>query len=150
MNITLLPDESAPENKLFGHRCYSLSTTGIIVYDPVRPKQQNAPFWCVAEIDKDITAYYRQQFLKRFGVELYAPAFDAHVSIMKGYQNDKILSEWKYKDQTDVIIQFDHRMWWNDKHVWLNTYFPEFFEIRQFYEIKNENRGHLTIGKFKP
>lgn len=148
---TLSALDYSPDNARYGHRCYTLETAGTIKYDPPRPK--NSPYWCVAEVDKGITAYYRSLFEKFFKVPLYAPAFDAHVSILRGMPTPRMDTHWGYLDNTDVVIQYDHRIWYNEQHVWINTYFPEYFKIREYYEVPKWNEtlfGHMTIGKFTP
>lgn len=138
-------------NNRYGHRCYVFHIEGIICYDPSRGKKQD-PYWCVIEIDKEITRYYRAQFKKRFGYELLSPSFDAHVSVLKGINTPEIENNWKHLDGKKVTVWYDPNLYWNNKHVWLNTYCEEYFELRKFYNIENWNTkdfGHLTIGKIK-
>ena len=139
-----------PINKRYGHRCYTFSIEGIIVYDPERGRKGSS-HWCIIEIDREITAYYRYQFKKQFGIVLFAPAYDAHVSLLKGIETPKMTTDWKKLDGKKVIVHYDSNLYWNDKHVWLNTYCEEYFDLREFYEIPDWNTkdfGHLTVGKF--
>lgn len=147
----LPPLDYSHDNPRYGHRCYTCTEPAIIQYDPPRPKHM--PYWAVAQIDTQLTAYYRKLFQQQFGIALYAPAFDAHVSILRGIPTPKMDSEWGYLDQQPCTIHYDNRIWYNHQHVWLNTYFPEYFAIRQFYNIPLWNTqlfGHITIGKFTP
>lgn len=145
-----LKDNTISDNhERFGHRCYTQSTEGKICYDPVRGKKVD-PYWCIIEMDKEITRYYRYLFKKRFGYELYSPSFDAHVSVLKGEVTPKMTDEWKYLDGKIVEIKYDSNLYWNKKHVWLNTYCDEYFELRNYYNIENWNTkdyGHCTVGK---
>lgn len=147
-----LKNNSTNENhERYGHRCYTLSIEGKICYDPSRGKKTDQ-YWCIIEIDKEITRYYRYLFKKRFGYDLYSPSFDAHVSLLKGFHTNKMDENWKHMDGKIVEIQYDSKLYWNEKHVWLNTYCPEYFELREYYNIPEWNTkdfGHLTVGKFK-
>lgn len=137
----------------FGHRCYHFSTTGKIIYDPNPDKKKREPYWCIADVEKDITKYYREQFKKKFGIILYKPAFDAHVSVLKGLESktDKMDTNWGYLEGKEVEIWYDPNIYWNEKHVWLNTYCQDYFDIREYYDVPEWNTkdfSHLTIGKF--
>lgn len=138
-------------NTRYGHRCYSHTEPAIIQYDPPRPKP--TPYWCIAHVDPALTAYYRTLFQQHFGYKLYPPAFDAHVSILRGMPTPKMDTEWGFLNLQPCTIHYDHRIWYNQQHVWLNTYFDEYFQIRAFYEVPQWNTqlfGHITIGKFTP
>lgn len=135
----------------YGHRCYTFSIEGRICYDPSRGKKTE-PHWCIIEVDKEITRYYRYQFKKRFGYELYSPSFDAHVSVLKGLWTPEMENDWKYLDGITVEVWYDSNLYWNNKHVWLNTYCEEYFTLREYYQIPDWNTkdfGHLTVGKTK-
>lgn len=88
-NILYWHNSISDVNKRYGHRCYTFKTEGRIVYDPSRGKKTD-PHWCIIEVDKEITRYYRYLFKKRFGYDLYSPSFDAHVSLLKGFETPKI------------------------------------------------------------
>ena len=147
-----LNDNSVNElNKRYGHRCYTFKTEGRIVYNPTRGKKTD-PHWCIIELDKEITRYYRYLFKKRFGYDLYSPSFDAHVSLLKGFETPKMSTEWKNLDGKVVEVLYDSNLYWNHQHVWLNSYCEEYFTLREFYEIPDWNTkdfSHITVGKFK-
>lgn len=138
----------------FGHRCYTFQTPGVIHYDPQRGKKID-PYWCIIEADKELTRYYRAQFKTRYGIELYPPSFDAHVSLLRGEaeHTPKMDTQWGFFKDKEVEIWYDSNIYWNNQHVWLNTYCEQYFDIREFYDVRDWNTkdfGHLTIGKFKP
>jgi hypothetical protein len=61
-------------------------------------------------------------------------------------------SDWGFLDGKNVEIWYDSNLYWNEQHVWLNTYSKEFFQLREYYDIPDWNTksfGHLTIGKFQ-
>lgn len=144
----------SPHHSKFGHRCYTFSTTGVIHYDP-NSRKHNEKHWCIIDIEKELTRYYREQFKKQFGIILYAPAFDAHVSVLRGAveYKPKMDESWKYLDKKTVEVAYDSNIYWNERHVWLNTYCADYFDIREFYGVtdwNNKDFSHLTIGKFTP
>lgn len=141
-----------PINQKFGHRCYTFNTNGVIQYDPPRGNKID-PHWCVLDMDKGITEYYRHQFKKKFGITLFKPAFDAHVSVLKGLHTPKMNTDWGFLNGKEVEVWYDSNIYWNEQHVWVNTYCHEFFQLREFYDIPDWNTkefSHLTIGKFTP
>lgn len=144
-----------PIHERFGHRCYHYSLEGIIRYDPNADKRKSNPYWCIVDVDTEVTRYYRELFKKKFGIILYKPAFDAHVSVLRGEDEftTKMQEDWKYLDNKEVEVWYDPNIYWNEQHVWLNTYCQEYFDIREHYEVESwntHNFSHLTIGKFRP
>lgn len=138
----------------FRYRCYNFNTQGKVHYDPARGGKTE-PSWCIIETDKEITRYYRELFKKKTGIILYAPAFDAHVSVLRGEseRTEKMANNWKFLDGKETKIWYDPNICWNERHVWLNTYSQDYFDIREYYDVPNWNTmsfSHLTIGKFKP
>jgi hypothetical protein len=147
----MLDNSYNPIHSRFGHRCYTFSTDGVIQYDPPRGNKTES-HWCILDVNKGITEYYRNQFKKKFGIVLFKPAFDAHVSVLKGLHTPKMDSDWGFLDGKNVEIWYDSNLYWNEQHVWLNTYSKEFFQLREYYDIPDWNTksfGHLTIGKFQ-
>lgn len=141
-----------PINLRYGHRCYVFSTTGTIIYNPNNSKRAE-PFWCIIDIEKDITRYYRELFKKKTGIILHSPAFDAHVSVLKGLEQatEKMKTHWEYLNGKIVEVHYDPNIYWNEKHVWINTYCKEYFDLREYYGVLDWNTkdfSHLTIGKF--
>lgn len=143
-----------PKHITFGHRCYTFTTNGKIIYDP-KDRKKSETFWCIIDIEKELTRYYREQFKKKFGVILYAPAFDAHISLLRGEgeSTEKMSNDWGYLDKKEVEVAYDSNIYWNSQHVWLNTYCEDYFEVRKYYDVEDwntKNFSHLTIGKFRP
>jgi len=85
--------------------------TGTIIYDPYRGGMKNkVNWWCVIEIDKEITRYYRWWVERRYHVKgLCPPAWDAHISVIRGEKprHDKMDLWKKYHGQT-VNFLYEH------------------------------------------
>lgn len=151
-----MTNSSNPLNSRYGHRCYIFEMSGRVCYDPHNGRQsKHEDYWCVINVNREITRYYREQFRRKFGILLYAPAFDAHISVLRGMKHStpKMDENWEYLNNKDVEIYYDSDLYWNNNHVWINTYCKEYFNIREYYGVADwnvSNFSHLTIGKFLP
>lgn len=134
--------------------------TGKIVYDPYRgPMKNKIKWWCVIEIDKEITRYYRWWIQRRYHVKgLHPPAWDAHISIIRGETPAPELQQlWKkYHGQT-VDFEYQHnphiapkrahredgegRFWLVDVKCQLGT------NIRDEFQFKSDWLFHITVGR---
>lgn len=94
------------------------------------------------------------QFLNEFKISLLKPNWKAHVTIFKGEieYNPEFDAMWKERDGEQVNFVYGADFFWNSQFVWINTYFPEYFELRERAGITHEDNGtwgHITIGKFR-
>ena len=84
---------------------------GTIVYDPFRGKMKTrTKWWCVLELDKEITRYYRWWIEKELHIHsLVQPAWDAHISIIRGEEPaDNLKHLWKKYDGKVVEFKYEH------------------------------------------
>lgn len=142
-------------NLYLRHRCYEFSSWGKIVYDPARGGAQE-PWRAVIEVDQDLIDYYRYLFLCHYRVSLIKPSWKAHISLIRGVEEYTPLVEkfWKKMDGQIVEFHYTHEMFWNNQHVWINSYCEEFFQLREkmgldYTHVDNQAWGHITIGKFR-
>lgn len=143
------------ENLEYRHRCYVFESFGRIVYDPYR-KGKEEPWSAVVEVDRDLADYCRFLFLTKFGIQLLAPNWSPHISLFRGRKEYRreMKEHWREMHGKKVRFVYTNEMFWNDEHVWINTYFPEFFELREKMGLSkthadNETWGHVTIGRFR-
>lgn len=143
------------ENLHLKHRCYHFESVGRIIYDPVR-NGASEPWSAIVEVDKDLADYYRLLFNNHFKVGILKPNWKPHISLFKGIGEYRPEMEkfWKLMDGQEVKFFYTKEAFWNENFVWINTYFPEFFELREKMGLKdthedNETWGHITIGKFR-
>ena len=136
---------------------YQFTTTGKIKYDPRRPKgmKRGTDWWCVVDIDKEITRYYRWWAKTRYGIILDIPSFDAHISIIRGEKPPKDkMHLWKKYDGKVVEIKYSHYLrqsgdtrpgpndfWFVDVDV------PFFTHMRDDFGFKSNWNQHITIGR---
>jgi hypothetical protein len=84
--------------------------SGVIVYDPFRgPMKRRTENWCVIDLDREITRYYRWWIKYEKHILLQRPSWDAHISIVRG---EKIKPEvqhlWKKYHQQRVEFFYRH------------------------------------------
>lgn len=136
-----------------------------VVYDPPRGDMRNrTSWWCVANVDREITRYYRWwidkqiNILKLDGRGLCQPAWDAHISIIRGEKPspDKMHLWKKYQGKT---FNFEYA------HVGqfyavpprkgeapgiffiVDVESPELLNIRREFGFKTDWKLHLTFGR---
>lgn len=134
------------------HRQYVHTTTGKVIYDPMRDgMKRNTQRWVIVQLTRgdDLIDYYRDMMRKRFHVSLHRPSWGAHVSVVRG---DVILPQyaplWKKHDGEKVEIQYTHDLFWNEEHVWLNAHIELAPSIRRELGLPVKYGLHITVGKF--
>jgi len=84
--------------------------SGLIVYDPYRGEmKRRTKQWCVIEVDKEITRYYRWWLQFEKHIRLQPPSWDAHISIVRGefLQPDK-RHLWKKYQRKEIDFLYQH------------------------------------------
>ncbi len=135
--------------------------SGIIVYDPYRgnmKKRTNG--WCVVEIDKELTRYYRWWLQYQKHIILQPPSWDAHISVVRGERlSDNVKALWKKHHGRKVQFVYEHvanfgaaRSGRNDPGDTGDYYYtrvdcPVLNDIRVELGLGGEKRYHLTFGR---
>lgn len=133
--------------------------TGVIQYDPPRGRmKKKTNWWCVINVDKEITRYYRWWIVKQLHVkELCKPSWDAHISVIRGERPpaDKI-DLWKKYDGQTVEFRYKHfprrtgDTTGNDRpdSFWfVEVDCPLGIQIRQEFGFPSNWKLHLTVGR---
>lgn len=130
--------------------------SGVIKYDPYRADmKRRTNYWCIVEVDREITRYYRWWLKRELHVkELQQPAWDAHISIIRGEPQCKKHPElWKkyHGEKVDFLYEHGHlrshpdpaggRFWWVDVEC------PKLALIRKEMELPVGWRFHITVGR---
>ena len=139
--------------------------TGKIIYDPYRPGlKKNKDFWCVVDVDPEITRYYRYWVDKHIsnplGFEkkgLIKPAWDAHISVIRGETppEDKMHFWKKYHGK---LTQFEYspcvkktkesnRFNQQEDFWFVEVRSSMLKKIRDDFGFKSDWLFHITIGK---
>ena len=137
-----------------------LTGQGKIIYDPYRGEmKRKTRWWCVASVDREITRYYRWWLTRELHLKrLFAPAWDAHVSIVRGEEPaDPLKTLWQRLDGQTVQFEYspvvrqagDTTGNTDEKgHFWfVDVWCPEFLEIRDELGLRTHYKFHLTVGR---
>ena len=148
---------------------------GCIKYDPPRhgmrkqsraSGRKNHEFWCILQVDREITRYYRWMIERRhWGLTaiqpdwLCQPSWDAHVSIVRGETPREHAELWKKYDGVKVEFKYAHyprkttmedrdRRFAKDGDFWfVDVECPLIDHIRAELGLKTHFRYHLTVGR---
>lgn len=130
---------------------------GVIVYDPNRQSmKRRINNWCVIEVDREITRYFRWWVRKELWLDLSQPSWDAHCSCVRGetiplaYQN-----LWKKYDREIAVFHYDNNVRFSGdttfdrpSNFWfVDVYCPKIDQIRSELGLKVFGKYHLTIGR---
>lgn len=130
---------------------------GRIIYDPHRgTMKRDTNWWCVIDVDKEITRYYRWWLQKEKHIILQQPAWDAHISVVRGekavLRNAKL---WKKHHGRKVKFRYEHGDIQISKDrdapgsfYWVRVDCPVVDEIREELGlIASWKYHHVTIGR---
>jgi len=129
---------------------------GRIKYDPPRADMKHrTTWWAIAEVDREITRYYRWWLQYEKHIILQKPAWDAHISIVRGengcaqfphlwkkYQDKRV--EFQY-DPSDLKCVRDNKQ--PGEFYWINVICPFFSDMRNELGLPVGWRFHITIGR---
>jgi hypothetical protein len=133
-----------------------LPGSGKIVYDPHRGDMKNrTQGWCIVEVDREITRYYRWWLQYEKHIHLKQPAWDAHISVVRG---EKLRPEfqhlWKKYQGKHVNFTYDHsyiRCEPDPKQggffYWIDVDCPELSAMREEMGLPVGWRFHITVGR---
>jgi hypothetical protein len=137
-------------------------SSGIITYDPWRGDMKNRTTnWCVVNVDKEITRYYREWLRSEKHIHLQPPSWDAHISIVRGerIRPDKA-HLWKKYDGKRITFRYEHVADYRtdvsgrfDKQgdgglfYFVDVSSPELVEIRRELGLPSHWSHHLTFGR---
>lgn len=134
-----------------------LEGKGKVIYDPHRGSmKRDTNWWCVIDIDKEITRYYRWWLKQEHHLLLNQPAWDAHVSVVRGERSVQRNADlWKKHHGRIVDFKYQH----GDIQVskdkdqpgwfhWIRVDCPVVDEIREELGlIASWKYHHATIGR---
>ena len=140
-------------------------STGKVVYDPPRGDMKSrTQWWCVLNADREITRYYRwwvQKMYNPFKIDdwkIHAPAWDAHVSIIRGERPPQdMMHLWKKYQGKHVEVQYPdvdqiyavppRKGEAAGLFFLVDVESPELVEIRKEFGFKSDWKLHLTFGR---
>ena len=131
---------------------------GKIIYDPYRGSmKKRIEWWCVLEVDKEITRYLRYKIRKTQGLILQPPSWDAHISVVRGEQPLQHLKK-RWKEYHNETLEFEYsnvvrKTGETDRHNQTSDFWfvdveaPKLKQIRKEFGLPFDWNLHLTIGK---
>ena len=133
---------------------YAHTGFGHIVYDPFRSNKME-PWWCIVEVDKEITRYYREWLRREQHLHLNVPSWDAHITVVKGERSvQRFPHLWKKYHGKRVDFRYEHG---NIRVVkdtnqpgsfyFINVDCPELLDIRQELQLTTKVNMHITIAR---
>lgn len=130
---------------------------GRINYDPHRgTMKRDTANWCVIELDREITRYYREWLKREKHIILQQPAWDAHISVVRGERiPQKYKDMWKKRQGQRVEFIYEHGdiQVSKDKDApgwfhWIRVHCPTVDEIREELGLVTSwKTHHITIGR---
>ena len=143
--------------------------TGVVQYDPPRGRmKKKIDWWCVINVDPEITRYYRWWVQKELHVKgLHPPSWDAHISVVRGENDirsyDRSLRPSEYPDANELwkkydgeVVEFRYQhnpQRGKDRPELVGTFWnvevdcPRGTEIRKELGLKYDWALHLTFGR---
>lgn len=141
-----------------------LHGTGIIQYDPHRPGMKHRTnWWCVVNVNKELTRYYRWWLEFEKHLHLQPPSWDAHISIVRGEKPcPEFIELWKKYQGQRVDFTYEHGIIRVDRshrtddraknavggeYYFIDVKCPLFDEIRKELGLKIGYSYHLTVAR---
>jgi len=139
-----------------------LAGSGKIVYDPFRADMKNrTQGWCIVEVDREITRYYRYWIDKQLnplglpGQGLKQPSWDAHISVVRGERiHPSVQHLWKKYHGQRVNFSYDNSYIRvaPDKNLggyyyWVDVECQFLSDIRTELQLPVGWKLHITIGR---
>ncbi len=124
--------------------------TGRIVYDPWRGSmKRKRDWWCVVNVDREITRYYRWWIERRYHVKgLCKPSWDAHISVIRGEKpRPHVIDLWKKYDRQIVEFEYQHFPHQNGDFWIVDVRSPFLMQIREEFGMPTHWNLHLTVGR---
>lgn len=141
-----------------------LMGTGIIQYDPKRPGMKHrTDWWCVLNLDTELTRYYRWWLEHERHIQLDEPSWPAHISIIRGENpNNQFLDVWKKHQGQKLNFFYKHgdlqvgrsqrtdskaELATGGEYYFINVECPKLDEIRTELGLRTGFNYHFTIGR---
>ena len=113
--------------------------------------------WCVIEVDREITRYYRYWLKSKYHIHLQPPSWDAHISCVRG---ERVQNRELWKKYHNHVIEFEYEHGIIHKcrsgrsdiveggdYYYINVSCPTIDEIRDELGLTTGFNYHLTIGR---
>ena len=124
---------------------------GRVVYDPPRPgMKKKVKGWCVVPVDTEITRYYRWWIENRYHIRLFKPAWNAHISIVRGEKlSPDVVELWKKYNGKKIKFEYaQNPHCGSNKLFWSVDVRSDFMDnIRSELGLTTGWHYHITVGR---
>lgn len=130
---------------------YPYTGYAYIKYDPYRAQmKRRTNWWCIATVDREISRYYRYWIKKIYGLETHSPAWDCHISVIRGEKPlDDLMHLWKKYDGLKIEFKYSNIVCPNNngKFFAIKVESNDLLHIRKELQLPTDYGLHITIGK---
>lgn len=137
---------------------------GVLIYDPPRgDMKRRTSWWCVLNVDREITRYYRWWLSFERHIHTQPPAWDAHISIVRGEKpRPEYIHLWKkyHKQKIHFLYRHGHirvdrsqrtdvdaANAVNGEYYFIEVVCPKLDEIRAELGLRTGFKFHLTVAR---
>lgn len=126
-----------------------MKSVGILVYDPKARTIESKPWWLILQACPDLARYYRYSLnlFYRAQFTVQRPAWDSHISVVRGEEPLDRVAWGKYQDE-EVEFEYDPELKTNGVYYWLDVECGRLFDIRVELGLPRIPRHlfHMTVG----
>lgn len=132
------------------------TSSGKVVYDPYRGElKKKKHWWCVINIDREITRYYRWWIVSQLHVKgMCQPSWNAHISVIRGEKpRQDLMHLWKQHNNKYMEFRYSHIPYAvpdteNGGFYWMiDVECEEALQIRRDLHRPVNWKLHLTLGR---
>jgi hypothetical protein len=145
------------------------TSTGKLIYDPVRSMKKDTDWWCMLELSNDqIANYYRWHLDRVWWLgdshsvkrEYSKPPHRSHISIIRGEVPRKNKDQWgKFMSGQHLKFNYDNDVRQTtlerdgkDYFWFIDAWFPDYNRIREYFGLEFQRngipfKGHITVAR---
>lgn len=134
------------------------------MYDPPRPGMSyRKDWWCVVNLNKEITRYYRWWLSFEKHIHLQPPSWDAHISIVRGEKpRPEFMDAWKKYQGKQIEFFYEPGSIRVDRsqrtdaradsavggeYYFIDVVCPILDDIRRDLGLRTGYKFHFTVGR---
>lgn len=124
------------------------AATATLVYDPPRHGLRKARdrWWCIAEVDGDLSSYYRWLWQRETGRLINKPAWQPHITVT-GDIEPPMAGLWGRHVGEMVAFEYLNDLYELGPFVGLTVRAGRLNEIRAELGLPSEYPFHITLGR---
>lgn len=114
-----------------------------------KAKLQYHTSWVVAKCDDELVEYYRWWYYKMFYVKLMRPRMGAHISIVRGEEENITQGNWERNiNGKEIKFYYSNEIKDVYNYVWMPCWGNDLDEVRKELGLGEPIKSyHMTIGR---